>query len=58
MILQAVVLLRDLKGLSTAETADALGLSIMAVKSRLFRARLCLRQGLGKVFGPADLGPF
>lgn len=58
MALQAVVLLRDLKGLSTAETADVLGLTIGAVKTKLFRARLCLRQDLRKVFRPVDLGYF
>ena len=38
-----VFVLRDVEGLSTEETAEALGLSIPAVKSRLLRARLQLR---------------
>jgi RNA polymerase sigma-70 factor, ECF subfamily len=42
--------LRDIEELSTEETADALGLSIPAVKSRLLRARLKLRQKLNKYF--------
>jgi RNA polymerase sigma-70 factor (ECF subfamily) len=42
--------LRDVEGLSTEETADALGLSIPAVKSRLLRARLQLRERLTKYF--------
>jgi RNA polymerase sigma-70 factor, ECF subfamily len=42
--------LRDIEQLSTEETADALGLSIPAVKSRLLRARLKLRQSLNHYF--------
>jgi RNA polymerase sigma-70 factor, ECF subfamily len=42
--------LRDIEELSTEETAEALGLSIPAVKSRLLRARLKLRQKLNKYF--------
>ena len=45
-----VFLLRDVHGLSTNDTADALGLSIPAVKSRLHRARLFLRQRLSNYF--------
>src|ERR1035441_10661786 len=40
--------LRDVQGLSTEDTADALGLSIPAVKSRLLRARLQLRERLSR----------
>jgi RNA polymerase sigma-70 factor, ECF subfamily len=42
--------LRDIEELSTEETAEALGLSIPAVKSRLLRARLKLRQKLNRFF--------
>jgi RNA polymerase sigma-70 factor (ECF subfamily) len=42
--------LRDIEELSTEETADALGLSVPAVKSRLLRARLKLRQSLNQHF--------
>ena len=42
--------LRDVEGLSTEETADALELSIPAVKSRLLRARLQLRERLNRFF--------
>ena len=45
-----VFLLRDLEELSTEETAEALGLSLPAVKSRLLRARLKLRQHLNNYF--------
>ena len=47
---RTVFVLRDVEGLSTEETADALGLSIPAVKSRLLRARLQLRERLTKYF--------
>jgi RNA polymerase sigma-70 factor (ECF subfamily) len=46
-----VFLLRDVQGLSTAETAEALGLSESAVKVRLLRARLLLRERLTQQFG-------
>ena len=45
-----VFLMRDVHGLSTNDTADALGLSIPAVKSRLHRARLFLRGKLSNYF--------
>ena len=47
---RTVFVLRDVEGLSTEETAEMLGLSISAVKARLFRARLRLREELSKVF--------
>jgi RNA polymerase sigma-70 factor (ECF subfamily) len=45
-----VFVLRDVEGLSTEETANALGLSVPAVKSRLLRARLQLRERLSRYF--------
>ena len=42
--------LRDIEGLSTEEVADALELSVPAVKSRLHRARLFLRDKLSDSF--------
>lgn len=47
---RTVFVLRDVEGLSTEETAEALELSIPAVKSRLLRARLQLRERLSKFF--------
>src|SRR5579885_1209707 len=47
---RSVFLLRDVDDLSTEETADALGLSVPAVKSRLLRARLQLREKLTRTF--------
>ncbi len=49
-IFRMVFVLRDVEGLSTEETARILGLSVPAVKSRLLRARLKLRQKLNKYF--------
>lgn len=48
--LQAVFILRDIEGLSVRETADALGISEAAVKTRLLRARLKLREALSGYF--------
>ena len=45
-----VFLMRDVHGMSTGDTAEALGLSVPAVKSRLHRARLFLRQKLSDYF--------
>jgi RNA polymerase sigma-70 factor, ECF subfamily len=47
---RSVFVLRDIEELSTEETAEALGLSIPAVKSRLLRARLQLREKLTRFF--------
>jgi RNA polymerase sigma-70 factor, ECF subfamily len=47
---RTVFFLRDVEGLSTAETAEMLDLTESAVKARLFRARLQLREDLSKVF--------
>ncbi len=49
-IFRTVFVLRDIDELSTEETAEALGISIPAVKSRLLRARLQLRDRLTRVF--------
>lgn len=43
-------ILRDVEGLSTENAATALGLKVPALKSRLHRARLALRQQLGTYF--------
>ena len=48
--LRAVFVLRELEGLSTQETAEALGLSVENVKTRLHRARLWLRERLSGYF--------
>lgn len=47
---RTVFLLRDVEDLSTEETAAALDISVPAVKSRLLRARLELRERLTRIF--------
>jgi RNA polymerase sigma-70 factor, ECF subfamily len=47
---RTVFQLRDIDELSTEETADTLGISVPAVKSRLLRARLKLRERLNRYF--------
>jgi RNA polymerase sigma-70 factor (ECF subfamily) len=47
---RSVFVLRDVEEFSTEETAEALGLSVPAVKSRLLRARLQLREKLTRYF--------
>ncbi len=48
---RTVFLLKDVDGLSNEEIAHALELTVPAVKSRLHRARLALRDQLGDFFG-------
>ena len=48
--LRAAFVLRDLHGLSTREAADVLQISEAAIKTRLLRARLQLRQILSSYF--------
>lgn len=48
--LKVVFVMRELEGLSTQETADALGTSLEVVKTRLHRARLWLRERLSGYF--------
>ena len=50
-ILRVVFVLRDVEELSTEETADALGITPQAVKTRLHRARLALRAAITEYFG-------
>ncbi len=49
--LRVVFVLRDIQGLSTLETAEVLDLSETAVKTRLSRARLRLREDLSSYYG-------
>jgi RNA polymerase sigma-70 factor (ECF subfamily) len=50
---RAVLLLRDVEGMSAQAAATALGLSVPAVKSRLHRGRLAVRSALTPLLGPA-----
>lgn len=49
---RAVLILRDIEGLSNEEVAEAVGESVAAVKSRLHRARMVLREELTRHLGP------
>jgi RNA polymerase sigma-70 factor (ECF subfamily) len=51
--LRGAFLLRDVNELSTAEAAEVLAISEAAVKVRLYRARLLLRERLAQVFAGA-----
>lgn len=48
--LRTVFVLRDVEGLSNAEVGEVLQLSVAAVKSRLHRARIALRDRLNRHF--------
>jgi RNA polymerase sigma-70 factor (ECF subfamily) len=48
--LRTVFVLRDVEGLSNAEVASILDLTVAAVKSRLHRARITLRDRLNRYF--------
>jgi RNA polymerase sigma-70 factor (ECF subfamily) len=48
--LRSAFVLRDIQGLSGAETAEILGITVQAVKNRLHRARLVLRERLSDYF--------
>ncbi|MCI0617043.1 sigma-70 family RNA polymerase sigma factor, partial [bacterium] len=54
------IMLRDVEGLSTEETAKCLGITEETVKTRLHRARSILRKELGERAGVTvkDLYPF
>jgi RNA polymerase sigma-70 factor (ECF subfamily) len=54
--LRIVVLLRELQGLTSAETARRLGLTVSAVKARTFHARRHLRKYLEPQYGAASGG--
>ena len=51
-----VLVLRDVEGLSAPEVARILGVSVDAVKSRLHRARIAVRQQLAPMFGHPATG--
>ena len=53
--LRTVFVLRELQGLSTEETASTLGIGTSAVKVRLHRARLHLREVLADYFTVEDM---
>lgn len=48
--LRSAFVLRDIQGLTGTETAEVLGITVQAVKNRLHRARLWLRDRLSEYF--------
>ena len=53
-----VFALRELNGLSTAETAEAANISETNVKARLSRAKTMLRSEIEKMYSPEDIYEF
>ncbi len=54
---RVVFTMRDIDGLTNAEVAEVLDISVPAVKSRLHRSRLFLRDRLSKVFREKTAAP-
>ena len=52
-----VLLLRDVEGLSAAEVAEAIGVSVEAVKSRLHRARVAVREKVAPLLSSEPESP-
>ena len=52
---RVVLMLRDIEQLPIEEAASALGLGIPAIKARLLRGRLMLREALAPHFIPSGI---
>jgi RNA polymerase sigma-70 factor (ECF subfamily) len=52
-----VLVLRDVEGLPASEVAEVMGISVEAVKSRLHRARLAVRDLVAPILGIAEPAP-
>jgi RNA polymerase sigma-70 factor (ECF subfamily) len=52
-----VLVLRDVEGLSAPEVAEIMGLTVEAVKSRLHRARMAVREAVAPILSPDTAGP-
>ena len=53
---RALIILRDFEGLSMAEAAEAVGITVTAAKTRSYRARLFLRKRLAALFSDETQG--
>lgn len=51
---RSAIVLVDLQGLALQDAADALGVAVGTVKSRLFRGRRILAESLGNLLGASD----
>ncbi|TCJ14604.1 sigma-70 family RNA polymerase sigma factor [Flaviaesturariibacter flavus] len=58
VIYRTVFVLREIEGLSVAETADILGVTAGNVKVRLSRAKVLLQQQIGQVYSRAEIYSF
>jgi len=56
-IYREVLILRDVEGLTAPEVAEVLGIKVQAVKSRLHRARLAIREDLAHLLVPEESEP-
>ena len=54
---RAVLVLRDIDQMDYRQIAEVLGVAVGTVKSRLFRARLALRQQMNELEGTHEPGP-
>ena len=52
---RAVLVMRDIEGFDYQQMADVLGLPLGTLKSRLFRARLSLRDELAPYLSEKDM---
>ncbi|MBI2897991.1 MAG: sigma-70 family RNA polymerase sigma factor [Deltaproteobacteria bacterium] len=52
-----VLVLRDIEGLTAPEAAEVLGIGVDAVKSRLHRARVAVRNQVGPLLGVREAAP-
>jgi RNA polymerase sigma-70 factor (ECF subfamily) len=59
-IFRTVFVMRDVEGMSIEETAELLAIKPQTVKTRLFRARKLVREGIDTALAPAfgDIFPF
>jgi RNA polymerase sigma-70 factor (ECF subfamily) len=52
-----VLVLRDVEGLTAPEVGEIMGLTVEAVKSRLHRARVAVREAIGPLLGVPEPAP-
>ena len=55
--MRSVLVLRDMQDLEYSQIAEVLGVPVGTVKSRLFRARVALREAVEAEAGRGETGP-